>query len=121
MGALVVDDSPTLRKLLIGYLADAGIRQVDEASDGDEGVALVAERHYQLILLDWNMPRMSGLDALRAIRAGGNKVPVIMVTTESEKSRVIEAIKAGANHFVLKPIGRETLVAAVRKVLGAGS
>lgn len=121
MGALVVDDSQTMRKLLTGYLADAGIRQVDEASDGDEAVALVAERHYQLILLDWNMPRLSGFDALRAIRASGNRVPVIMVTTESQKSRVIDAIRVGANHFVLKPVTRETLTAAVRHVLGAAT
>jgi two-component system chemotaxis response regulator CheY len=118
VSALVVDDSPTMRKIAISYLAEVGIREVDEAGDGDEAVALAAQKTYEVILLDWNMPKMSGFDALRAIRAGGNRVPVIMVTTESERLRMIEALKVGANNFVLKPFTKEHLITAVRKTLG---
>ncbi len=118
MNALVVDDSPTMRKVLVSYLGELGIRQVDEAGDGEEAVALAGKNLYQLVLLDWNMPKMTGLEALKAIRASGSKVPVVMVTTESEKSRMLEAIRAGASNFVLKPFTKETLVSALRKTLG---
>jgi len=118
MRALVVDDSGTMRKIMISYLADLGIAPADEAPDGDDAVAMAAQKPYDVVLLDWNMPKLSGIDALKAIRASGNKVPVVIVTTESEKQRMLEAIKAGANNFVIKPFVKETLQGAVRKTLG---
>jgi two-component system chemotaxis response regulator CheY len=60
--------------------------------------------------MDWNMPRMNGLDAVQQIRAAGNEVPVIMVTTEAEKERVVAAIKAGADNYVVKPFTAETII-----------
>ncbi len=74
-----------------------------------------------MILLDWNMPKMSGIDALRAIRQSGNKTPVIMVTTEAEKLRVIEAIKTGANDYLIKPFSPDQLAAKVKNLVGAAS
>lgn len=121
MSALVVDDSPTMRKILVSYLAEVGLREADQAGDGEEAVALAGQKAYRIVLLDWNMPKMPGIDALKAIRAAGNKVPVIMVTTESEKPRMLEAIKAGANNFVLKPFTKEVLIGAVRKTLGSNA
>ena len=117
MKALVVDDSAVMRKVLIGALSRANIVDVDQAADGAEAVAAVEKCEYGLILMDWNMPNMLGIDAVRAIRAAGKTVPVIMVTTEAEKSRVIDALKAGANNYVIKPFEPTTIVTKIQEVL----
>ncbi len=67
--------------------------------------------------MDWNMPNMLGIDAVKAIRAAGKTVPVIMVTTEAEKSRVIDALKAGANNYVIKPFEPDTLLKKISDTL----
>jgi two-component system, chemotaxis family, chemotaxis protein CheY len=118
MKALVVDDSAVMRKLLIGALNQAGIADVEEAGDGDQAVAAVAAKEYNLLLMDWNMPNMLGIDAVRAIRSSGSKVPIIMVTTEAEKSRVVEALKSGATNYMIKPFKTEAIVTKVKEVLG---
>lgn len=121
MKALVVDDSMTIRRIVIKALGIVGINEATEAGDGMEAVKALQGGGYDLILLDWNMPKMSGIDALRAIRQSGNKTPVIMVTTEAEKSRVIEAIKAGANDYLIKPFSPDQLAAKVKHVVGAAA
>lgn len=124
MKALVVDDSAVMRKVLIGALARANIKEVDQASDGQEAVEMVEQSgdSYGLILMDWNMPNMLGIDAVRAIRGKGSKTPIIMVTTEAEKSRVVDALKAGANNYVIKPFEPATIVGKIQAVLAkAGS
>jgi len=121
MKALVVDDSMTIRRIVIKALALAGIADATEAGDGVEAVNAVNQSDFDLILLDWNMPKMSGIDTLRAIRQAGKKTPVIMVTTEAEKSRVIEAIKSGANDYLIKPFSPDQLAAKVKHVLGAAA
>lgn len=118
MKALVVDDSEVMRKVLIGALSRADITDVDGAPDGKEAVQMAAQNDYDLILMDWYMPNMLGIDAVRAIRESGNKVPIIMVTTEAEKSRVIEALKAGANNYIIKPFEPAAIVAKIKEVLG---
>ena len=117
MRALVVDDSAVMRKVLIGALGRAGIAEVDQASDGQEAVDATKDGDYQLVLMDWNMPNMLGIDAVRAIRANGKTMPIIMVTTEAEKSRVIEALKAGANNYIIKPFEPTTIVSKIQEVL----
>ena len=119
MKALVVDDSAVMRKVLIGALARADITEVDQAADGQEAVKAVQESgdSYNLILMDWNMPNMLGIDAVRNIRANGSKAAIIMVTTEAEKSRVIDALKAGANNYVIKPFEPATIVKKIQDVL----
>jgi two-component system chemotaxis response regulator CheY len=117
MKALVVDDSMVMRKILIGALAQAGITEVAQAADGQEAVDTVKAGTYGLVLMDWNMPKMLGIDALKAIRASGNTVPVIMVTTEAEKSRVMEALKSGAASYIIKPFDSATIVGKVKAVL----
>jgi two-component system chemotaxis response regulator CheY len=67
--------------------------------------------------MDWNMPNMLGIDAVRGIRAGGKTMPIIMVTTEAEKSRVIDALKAGANNYVIKPFEPATIVTKIQEVI----
>ena len=122
MKALVVDDSAVMRKVVTGALAKAGITDVDEAGDGQEAVAAVAGTDYNLVLMDWYMPNMLGIEAVQAIRDAGSKVPIIMVTTEAEKSRVIEALKAGANNYIIKPFEPAAIVAKIKEVMDkAGS
>ena len=110
MKALVVDDSAVMRKILIGALGRAKITEVDQASDGQEAVTAVGQNDYCLVLMDWNMPNMLGIEAVKAIRAAGKTVPIIMVTTEAEKSRVLEALKAGANNYIIKPFEPDAIV-----------
>ena len=117
MKALVVDDSAVMRKVLIGALGRANINEVDQASDGKEAVDAVQATDYQLVLMDWNMPNMLGIDAVRAIRACGKTMPIIMVTTEAEKGRVLEALKAGANNYIIKPFEPTTIVSKIQEVL----
>lgn len=121
MKALVVDDSAVMRKVLIGALGRANIEDVDQAADGKEAVEAVQANEYGLVLMDWNMPNMLGIDAVKAIRQLGKTMPIIMVTTEAEKSRVIEALKSGANNYIIKPFEPATIVAKIQEVLGKAS
>lgn len=118
MKALVVDDSMTIRRIVIKALAMVGIAEATEAADGTEAVKAAQTEQFDVILLDWNMPKMTGIDALRTLRQAGNKTPVVMVTTEAEKSRVLEAIKTGANDYLIKPFSPEQLAAKVKNALG---
>lgn len=117
MKALVVDDSSMMRKVMIGALEKAGLHEVDQAADGDEAVQAVGRTEYGLVLLDWNMPNMTGIDALRAIRGLGHEMPIIMVTTEAEKTRVMEALKTGASSYVIKPFQPDALISRIQQVM----
>lgn len=114
---MVVDDSAVMRKVLIGALARANITEVDQASDGLEAVNAAKQSEYGLVLMDWNMPNMLGIDAVREIRALGKTMPIVMVTTEAEKSRVIDALKAGASNYIIKPFEPATIVAKIQELL----
>jgi two-component system chemotaxis response regulator CheY len=117
MKALVVDDSAVMRKVVIGALARADITDVDQVADGLEAVKSCKEAEYDLVLLDWNMPNMLGIDALKEIRALGQTMPVIMVTTEAEKGRIVEALKAGATNYVIKPFEPQTIIQKITEVI----
>lgn len=120
MKALIVDDSLTIRRIVRKALGIVGINDAVDAEDGCAALEAVNKTNdFDLILLDWNMPKMSGIDALRTLRQAGNKTPVIMVTTEAEKSRVIDAIKSGANDYLIKPFSPDQLAAKVKNVIGA--
>ncbi|MEN6626766.1 MAG: response regulator [Candidatus Sumerlaeia bacterium] len=121
MKILVVDDSTTMRKILINALKSVGITEIDEAGNGQQAVDAARSASYDVILMDWNMPQMLGIDALKMIRLSGNTVPVIMVTTEAEKSRVIEALKAGANNYVIKPFMPEAIITKIQEVTGTAA
>ena len=117
MKALVVDDSLVMRKVLVGALARANITDVDQAADGVEALAAIQKAEYDLVLMDWNMPNMLGIDAVRSIRALGMKMPIIMVTTEAERSRVVDALKAGATNYVIKPFEPAAIVTRIQEAL----
>jgi len=118
MRVLVVDDSQIMRKIVTGALKKLNVDEIIEASNGQEAVdAAAGDSDIGLILMDWNMPIMTGIDAVRNIRAAGNKTPIVMVTTESEKSKVIEAIKTGANDYLVKPFNPQDIKAKIEKFL----
>ena len=108
MKVLVADDSSTMRKIIIRSLQATGITDITEASDGSEAVALFKPGEFDMVLTDWNMPGLSGLEVLQRIRTQDTKVPVIMVTTEAEKSRVLQAIQAGVTDYLVKPFTADT-------------
>ena len=117
MKALVVDDSAVMRKVIIGALARADIVDVDQAADGQLAVDACKESDYDLVLMDWNMPNMLGIDSVRAIRALGKTMPIIMVTTEAEKGRIVEALKAGAQNYIIKPFEPATIITKINQTL----
>src|SRR5215211_4355950 len=112
---LVVDDSGTMRKIIIRALNAAGLTETVEAGDGAEAITVFQKQPCKLVLTDWNMPNKSGLDLTRDIRALGSKVPILMITTESEKGRVVEAIQAGITDYLTKPFTQDALQAKLGK------
>jgi two-component system chemotaxis response regulator CheY len=116
--ALVADDSNSMRKALVNSLSACGITDIVEAGDGEEALQRFAEGPFDLVLTEWNMSLRNGLEVVQAIRAGGAKTPIIMITAEAEKTRVIEAIKAGVNDYVIKPFTEEMLKDKIERVIG---
>jgi two-component system chemotaxis response regulator CheY len=117
MKILVIDDSKTMRNIEKNVLTQLGYTQVEEACDGQDALSKVDALQPGLILVDWNMPNMDGITFVKTYRAKGAKTPIIMVTTEAEKTRVIEAIKAGVNNYVVKPFTPESLSARITETL----
>lgn len=111
MKILVVDDSGTMRHIQRKALGDLGFTDVEEAADGELALKAVGNGKFDLILLDWNMPNMSGIEALKRLKMHPehHAIPVIMVTSEAEKGHILEAIQAGAVNYLLKPFSPETL------------
>ncbi|HEY9685510.1 MAG TPA: response regulator [Coleofasciculaceae cyanobacterium] len=116
---LVVDDSTVLRKVIIGILKDLNViaDNITEAGDGVEGVKMALSQPFNIILMDWNMPNMLGIDAVKAIRQAGVKTPILMVTTEGERQNVITAIQAGANSYLVKPFTGDDLRERIEQIL----
>src|SRR3972149_7504930 len=118
MKILVVDDFSTMRRIVKNILKQIGYTEIDEAEDGNGALAKLRQDKYDLIVSDWNMPNMTGLDLLKAIRADGalNGIPVLMVTAEAKKENVVEAIKAGVNNYIVKPFTAEVLREKIEKI-----
>jgi two-component system, chemotaxis family, chemotaxis protein CheY len=106
---LVADDSSTMRKIIIRSLQAVGVPGATEAADGNEALATFKPGEFDLVLTDWNMPGKTGLEVIQGIRAQDSKVPIIMVTTEAEKARVMQAIQAGVSDYLIKPFTADTL------------
>ena len=117
MKIMLIDDSRTMRNIQKNTLADLGYIDVVEACDGMDALSKVKAEVPDLILLDWNMPVMDGMTFLKAFRSENKRTPVIMVTTEAEKSRVVEAIKAGVNNYLVKPFSPDQLKERIAQTL----
>ncbi len=117
---LVADDSGTMRKIIIRSLMAVGINDVIEARDGAEAIDLFGQHTFDLVLTDWNMPNKNGPDVVREIRAQGSDVPIIMITTESEKRSVLEAIQAGVTDYLVKPFDTDVLRAKLSRFVMVG-
>ncbi len=119
MRVLVVDDSRSMRNIVRKVLTSLENTEVIEASDGVEALTAIsgAAEGFDLMLIDWNMPNMDGFALVTKVREKNRRTPLIMVTTEAEKSRVIDAIKAGVNNYVVKPFTPDALLDKIRQTL----
>ena len=117
MKILLVEDSKTMRNIEKAVLAQIGHTDIEEACDGQDALRKLATYQPDLLLVDWNMPNMDGLTFVKAFRQANRTTPIIMVTTESEKSRVVEAIKAGVNNYVVKPFTPDLLSQRITETL----
>ncbi|HEX2942501.1 MAG TPA: response regulator [Rhodopila sp.] len=120
MKILVVDDYPTMRRILRNLLSQIGISDVEEAGSGAEALAKIQSTNVDLVISDWNMEPVTGLELLKKIRANGAtaSLPFIMVTAESKTENVIEAKKAGVNNYIVKPFTADTLKSKIAAVMG---
>ncbi|MEO0482229.1 MAG: response regulator [Planctomycetota bacterium] len=117
MKILLVDDSKTMRNIQKSVLAQLGFTEIEEACDGQDALSKVKAFAPDLMLVDWNMPNMDGLTFVKTYRQEDKGTPIIMVTTEAEKARVIEAIKAGVNNYVVKPFTPDLLGQRIQETL----
>lgn len=122
MKVLVVDDSATMRRILVNSLQRIGYSECLEASDGRDAVEKF-DSSIQFVITDWNMPNMSGLDLARALRAhpDGKTVPILMVTTRSVKEDIIAAIQAGVNNYIVKPFTPQVLKEKIDAVISGAA
>lgn len=108
---LVVDDFNTMRRIVKTCLKQLGLENVTEAEDGQQALAKLQAGEFQLVISDWNMPNMLGIDLLRAVRADERlkKIPFLMVTAEAQKENILEAVKAGVSNYIIKPFTADAL------------
>jgi two-component system chemotaxis response regulator CheY len=120
MNVLIVDDYKTMLRIINNLLKQLGFMNVDEATDGTMALEMMKNKKYGLIISDWNMEPMTGLQLLKQVRANQNTagLPFIMVTAESKTENVIEAKKAGVSNYIVKPFNAETLKTKMSTVLG---
>ena len=118
MKILVVDDFSTMRRIVKNLLRDLGFTNIDEADDGNTALPKLRSGNFDFLVTDWNMPGMTGIDLLKAVRADENLVslPVLMVTAESKREQIIEAAQAGVNGYVVKPFTAGTLEEKINKI-----
>ena len=118
MKILVVDDHESMRKIEKQILHDLGYKNVDMADDGTTALPMLQKGNYDFVISDWNMPEMEGIELLKAIRADDriSKTPVLLVTAESKKEKIIEAAQAGVNDYVVKPFNAEILSEKISRI-----
>ena len=111
MKILIVDDFATMRKILKNVLTQIGFKNIMEAEDGEAALKALKKDKYDLVLCDWSMPEMPGIELLGKIRSDNDlkEVPFIMVTAETNKDKILEAVKAGVSNYIVKPFTTETV------------
>lgn len=118
MKILVVDDMSTMRRITKNFLKQLGFNNVEEAENGQDVLAKLRAESYGFVVSDWNMPVMTGIEMLRAIRADEKlkTLPVLMVTAEAQKDNIVEAAQAGVSNYIVKPFTAETLQDKMNKI-----
>lgn len=118
MKILVVDDFATMRRIVKNVLKQIGFTNITEVENGREAIKELKKAPYDLVLCDWNMPEVTGIEVLNAIRAEPSlkDLPFVMVTAEAQKDNIIEAVKAGVTSYVVKPFTAETIEEKLRKI-----
>lgn len=121
MKILVVDDFATMRRIVKNILTQLGFKNIVEADDGTTALNLLKGEKVDLIISDWNMPKMTGLDLLKAVRADPNMAdtPFIMVTAEAQQDNIILAVKAKVSQYIVKPFTAEVLGEKLQKIFGS--
>jgi two-component system chemotaxis response regulator CheY len=116
---LVVDDSPTMRRIVINALKNIGYTEIVEAEDGKDALAKLYAEKIDFIITDWNMPNMSGLELTKAVRSDPNfaNIPILMVTTRGMKEDVLEALQARVNNYIIKPFTPQILKEKIDQIL----
>ncbi len=116
---LIVDDFATMRRIMKNILKQLGFSNVSEADDGTTALEELKKNNYDLIISDWNMPKMTGLELLKIVRADDiyKEVPFLMVTAEAQKQNVIEAVQAGVSNYVVKPFTADAIADKIKKIL----
>jgi two-component system chemotaxis response regulator CheY len=116
---LVVDDFATMRKVVRNLLKQGGYENIAEAEDGVTALKVLKSQKIDLVISDWNMPNMTGLELLKAVRSDDDlkATPFLMVTAEALQDNVIAAVKAGVNNYIVKPFTAEVLNDKIKKIL----
>ena len=111
MNVLVVDDFATMRRIIKNVLKQIGFTKILEADDGTTALAVLKKNEVDLIISDWNMPKMTGLDLLKKVRGeeSTKKIPFLMVTAEAQKDNVLQAVQAGVSNYVVKPFTADAI------------
>jgi|SRR6056297_1179794 two-component system chemotaxis response regulator CheY len=118
MKILIVDDFSTMRRIIKNLLRDLGFNNTDEADDGNTGLPKLQSGNYDFLVTDWNMPGMTGIELLRAVRADERlkSLPVLMVTAEAKKEQIVMAAQEGVNGYIVKPFTAQTLKEKIEKI-----
>lgn len=120
MKILVVDDFATMRRIVKNILVQLGYKNIVEADDGTTAVEILKQEKVDMIISDWNMPKMTGLELLKHVRADADlaNIPFLMVTAEAQQDNIILAVKAKVSQYIVKPFTAETLGEKINKILG---
>ncbi len=118
MKILVVDDFSTMRRIIKNLLRDLGFNNVSEADDGNTGLPMLQSGGFDFLVTDWNMPGMTGIELLKAVRADEklSTLPVLMVTAEAKREQIVEAAQAGVSGYVVKPFTAAVLKEKIDKI-----
>jgi two-component system, chemotaxis family, chemotaxis protein CheY len=118
---LIVDDFATMRRIVKNILVQLGYKNIIEADDGTAALSILNNERIDLIVSDWNMPKMTGLDLLKAVRSNEAtaRTPFIMVTAEAQQDNIIQAVKARVSQYIVKPFTAETMQEKLNKVFGS--
>jgi two-component system chemotaxis response regulator CheY len=118
MKVMIVDDFATMRRILRNILKQIGFKNIIEADDGKNALKELKKEKVDLIMCDWNMPEMPGIELLKSIRSDDElkDIPFVMVTAEAQKDNIVEAVKSGVSNYVVKPFTAETITEKLNKV-----